>query len=367
MAAARSGASPEYDIFDADGHIQEDLAGIAACLPEPYGDAYRRGELSFKFPPFDHFHGSSPNMTPAHGRGLVGPVEWVEFLCEVGVEKTVLYPTQALAYGKMRSIPWTIATCMAYNDWITKTYLDYDRSRFSAMALVPLQDPAAAARELERSVSELGMPGVMLPSHGLPQHLGSPAYWPVYEAADRLGCSIAVHGGCHDGFGFDDMNVYAPVHGMGHPFGQIISLAGMLFNGFFDRFPNVRVAYLEGGVSWLLMALERFDESFESHIPFDRDSVSRLANRDVAEYLIELIANDRIFLGCEGGERDLEYVTRSVAPHALMYSSDFPHEVTVDTCRDQLAALHKSALDERCVQGILRDNARRFYGLEPAA
>ena len=38
------------------------------------------------------------------------------------------------------------------------------------------------------------MAGAMLPTRGLPNHLGAKEYWPVYEEADRLGCCLAVHG-----------------------------------------------------------------------------------------------------------------------------------------------------------------------------
>ena len=133
------------------------------------------------------------------------------------------------------------------------------------MGLIPMQEPAAAVEELTRVVEELGFLGAMLPSMGLANHLGSKEYWPVYKEAERLGCSLSIHGGCHSGMGFDHLNVYAPVHAMGHPMGIMISLAGIVFNGIFDRFPGIRIAFLEGGVAWFLMAMERFDGSHASH------------------------------------------------------------------------------------------------------
>jgi hypothetical protein len=81
----------------------------------------------------------------------------------------------------------------------------------------------------------------------------------VYAEADRLGCALGVHGGAHSGLGFDQMNVYTPVGAMGHPLGLLINFAGILFNGVLDRFPNAKFGFMEGGVAWLLVALERFD------------------------------------------------------------------------------------------------------------
>ena len=59
----------------------------------------------------------------------------------------------------------------------------------------------------------------MLPTNGLPEPLGNKTFWPVYEEANRLGCCLAVHGGCHDRWGLDHFNMYVPVHALGHPWG----------------------------------------------------------------------------------------------------------------------------------------------------
>ena len=113
------------------------------------------------------------------------------------------------------------------------------------------------------------MCGAMLPSTGIQSNLGDQRYWPIYEEANRLGCAIGVHGGAHENLGLDDLSPYAPVHALGHPFGQMISFGGMVFNGVFDKFPNVKFGFMEGGVAWMLVCLERFDRSWETHIQHD--------------------------------------------------------------------------------------------------
>ena len=80
-------------------------------------------------------------------------------------------------------------------------------------------------------MTELGMLGAMMPSNGLPSPLGAKMYWPVYAEADRLGCCLAVHGGAHDRFGMDHMNMYVPVHALGHPWGLTINCADIVYNG----------------------------------------------------------------------------------------------------------------------------------------
>ena len=174
---------------------------------------------------------------------------------------------RALAYGKIVSLDYAVAVSRAYNDWLYETYVKFN-PRFKGMALIPMQDPEEAAKELRRAVTELGMLGAMMPSNGLPSPLGAKMYWPVYAEADRLGCCLAVHGGAHDRFGMDHMNMYVPVHALGHPWGLTINCADIVYNGIFDRFPRVRIAFLEGGVAWLLLLLERLHASHETHFQF---------------------------------------------------------------------------------------------------
>ncbi|MGH7091739.1 MAG: amidohydrolase family protein, partial [Stellaceae bacterium] len=167
-------------IIDGDGHIVEDDAAIRARLPSDFK------ALRDLFPPLDHFHAYVGETPPGSFRRDVGPKEWLEFLDDLGIERAVLYPTTALSYGRIFHHDWAIAACRAYNDWLHDLYLAAS-PRFRGVALIPMQDPPEAAKELRRAVSEMGFSGAMLPSTGLQSHLGDKIYWPVYAEADRLG------------------------------------------------------------------------------------------------------------------------------------------------------------------------------------
>jgi predicted TIM-barrel fold metal-dependent hydrolase len=352
-------------LIDADGHVQEDIGAIATHLPKAYRENLHEGVKQMLFPPLDHFHPPATNLTGSD-RGQVGPEGWIDFLEDIGIRRTVLYPSYALSIGKVRDVNWAIALVRAYNDWLYETYLSAN-DRFQGMGLLPLQDVDAATAELQRCVTELGMRGAMLPAHGLPLNLGSKVYWPVYELANELDAAIAVHGGSHDGFGFDDVNVYAVAHAYGHAFGQLVSCAGMVVNGLFDRYPRLRVAFLEGGVAWLLLALERLDESFETHVPIESTNLFSLKEgQDPRKYILNLLREGRIQVGVEGGEADLPYVIEKVGETPFMYSSDFPHEVTNETCRQQLKSM-RERLGPSAAASVLGTNAARFYKLESAA
>ena len=355
-------------VIDGDGHVVEDMSAIMELMPRPYREKYK--ERSFDpFPPLDHLHSANLHDLPPGSFARVGPDGWLDFLEDVGIESTVLYTTRGLAFGKIINREWAIDLARAYNDWLHQTYVKRS-SRFKGMALVPLQEPEAAVEELRRAVEKLGMCGAMLPSTGIQSHLGHKRYWAIYAEANRLGCCIGVHGGAHENLGLDDLNPYAPVHGLGHPFGQMISFAGIIFNGICDKFPNVRFGFMEGGLAWLLMCLERFDRSYETHIQYDPEGqyLQLRKGEKVSDYITRHIQAGRIFIGCEGSEPDLAHAIRRVGNGPFIYSSDFPHEVNNDFCKAELREiLENDELTATDRAAVLHRNAERFYNLSPAS
>ena len=355
-------------IIDGDGHVIEGKG--ASLLLEHLPEEYRDARVRLVFPEIDHLHVEPVRMVEDAGVNLgVGPKEWGEFLVDVGIEASVLYPSNGLSVGLISSPDWAIAATRAYNDWLHAEYTSTNPA-LHGMALLPLQDPQAAVDELRRAVEDLGFKGAMLPATGIGPALGSTVHWPVYAEAERLGCAIAVHGGSAHGLGFDDMGVRPGGHALAHPFGVLISLTSMLFNGVFDHFPGLRVAYLEGGVAWLLVALERFDRSYSTHIPFNpRGQLLQLdEGQTVADHLAALVDGGRLVVGCEGEEPDLVRAVSVLGSRGFMFSSDFPHEVSAQMCKHELAEITGN---EQLTWGqrtdILAGSAARFYRLDPPA
>ena len=61
-------------------------------------------------------------------------------------------------------------------------------------------------------------------------------------------------------------------------------------------------------------------------------------------------------------------MVEAVGNKPFMFSSDFPHEVNNDSCREEIEELIENPdLDDAAKAGILHTNAERFYGLQPVA
>jgi len=348
-------------IIDGDGHIYEDDDALVRYLPARYAGMYRGGPV---FPKTDHLH-IVMGATPPDSFRRVGPEGWLEFLENLGLRTTVLYPSGGLTYGRIVNRDWAIAVTRAYNDWLYETYLRAS-PRFKGMALIPLQEPAAAVEELRHAVTDLGMVGAMLPATGLSLPLGEKQFWPVFEEAERLGCCLGIHGGAHIGMGLDHFNVYPGVHAMGHPFSILINFGSIVFNGIFDKYPGVRVGFMEAGTGWLLFAMERYRGSYASHVADDpRGELLQLrAGESVSDYIARQIDEGRIFVGMEGDELTLRQAVEIVGNKPFIYSSDFPHEVSNETCKEEIEELlENEGLTDDDKEAILWRNAERFYRL----
>jgi predicted TIM-barrel fold metal-dependent hydrolase len=361
------------EVVDGDGHIYEDVRGIVERLPEPYR-AMRQAQIAKMgstrlFPPLGYLSAMPFEMAADEARAPeetgLGPDSWGYFLDAVGIDRTVLYPTLGLTVGQIRELDYAIAVTRAYNDWLAETYVRHPSGRFQAAALLPMQAPEAAAAELRRAVTELGFCAGVLPANGLVNHLGSEMYFPVYQAADELGVGLACHGGDgHGGLGLDDFNCFAAVHALCHPFSLLRALGGMVSNRVFELYPRLRVAYLEGGAAWTLVAAERMSESFKAMRPVNRGRVLRLDDgRSMADYLRDLAQADRIVFGCEGGEICLGPAIDAFGCTPFMFSSDFPHEVSAASCRHELEELDELAIGEESKRLLRSGTARTFYSL----
>lgn len=350
-------------IIDGDGHVFEDIAGIVRHLPSQLASsAFVR--LLGPFPQLDHLHHGtwvSPDGSFEDPR----QPGWSAFLDEAGFEGAVMYPTIALSYGRLTDPDLAIGACQAYNDWLYHDYLQVD-TRLKGMALIPMQEPETAARELERAVGQLGMVGAMLPPTGLPKLLGARDYWPVYEVADRLGCALAVHGGAHPDLGLNQSTIFAGTHALGHPFAITIAFTDMVLNGVLDRFPRARFGFMEGGLGWFLLATERLPGSFNAFTPADPNHryIQVADGEELRARIGEYIESDRLFVGVEGDEPALGYAVQAFGPKPFVFSSDFPHEVNIHTIRHELDELMENPdISAAGKAGVLGENAKRFYRL----
>ena len=187
---------------------------------------------------------------------------------DFGLDFAVLYPTLGLGFASIEDPDFRALICHAYNEYIAASYGEY-ADRMTPAAAIPLHTPQEGIRELEHAKS-LGLKVAMIPSYvrrPVPRTAdehpelkrqvsyldnfsidSAHDYDPFWAKCVELGFAVAAHSG---GMGFDDrasISNYMHNH-MGHfaAAGEVLA-KGLLMGGVTRRFPELRVALLEGGV-----------------------------------------------------------------------------------------------------------------------
>ena len=335
-------------VIDADGHVTETNEQIAKYLEEPFR---RRPLANFSLYPSD---GWDRRLLGTLGQWASTAKSWLEALDENGLESTVLYPTLGLFIGFVKDAEWAVALCRAYNSFLHEEFIRVS-PRLKAVALLPVQAPQEAAAELRRAVTQLGLSGAMLTADG--SHLlGDSRFLPVYEEAQRLDSPLAVHAtGSHlGGAGVDLFPKFIQAHTVSHPFGQMRQLTSIIFEGIPERFPGLRLAFLEAGVSWVPYWMWRMDEEYEKRGAVE----ARALKRKPSDY----ITGGSIYFSCESEEPLLPQTVQLVGEDQIMYASDYPHwDNSFPRSIKELQERDGITLAQK--RKILADNARRFYKL----
>ena len=333
-------------ILDADGHVTETQDQIVKYLDEPY----RRRPSGAFFYPWD---GWDRRLLGTLGDWAGDAETWLRALDKGGVDQTVLYPTLGLFVSFLRDRQWAVALCRAYNTFLHEHFVKVS-PRLQAVALLPVQDPDAAAVELQRAVRELGLVGAMLAADG--QHvLGDSRFHGIYEEAQRLNVMVGIHAsGSHlGGAGVDLVPSFIQTHTCSHAFGQMRQLTSMIFEGVPEKFPRLRVAFLEAGCGWAPYWMERMDDEYAK-----RRSEAPALKKRPSEY----VRSGTIYFSCEADEWLLPQALERVGENQIVYASDFPHwDNSYPGSLDEIK--NRGDIGEAQKQKILGGNARRLYGL----
>lgn len=161
-----------------------------------------------------------------------------------------------------------IALAKAYNDYILED-CQLAPDRLKPIALIPLADVNEAVREMERCwergfigftvapsvpVPHPDAPGAY-PNIALPRPISSPEFHPIFAKAAELGAGLGIHGagpGMYMPGGiYDFTESFLINHTFGHRNQMQLALASCVFDGIFERFPTLRIGFLQGSCGWV--------------------------------------------------------------------------------------------------------------------
>ena len=347
-----------YPVIDGDGHVVERTGELLEFLGGKYAGTSKDQNWPDTFSLFPSLDGWArlSNMSSPGQRDYPDCASWISFLDECGIEKTVVYPTAGLAFGLIQDPSWAVELARTYNSWLHARYMK-KTPRILGAALIPVHDVKAAVIEMRRAREDLGMPAAILPSvTSLGKGYGHESFFPIYEEASRLNMALAVHGAPSRGLGFDYLDTFIEVHSLEHPLPLIIQLTNMVFQGVFELYPELRVAYLEAGCGWVPFMMDRLDEEYARR---GKKWAPRLKHPP-SQY----ITSGSVYASIESEERTLPYVIQIFGEDHIFFASDYPHERSRSEFLSDIPELSaREDISDSAKHKILAENARRFYRL----
>ena len=362
-------------VVDADGHVVEPRDAWTT-VPEPYRPVIRRDSHGYEHVVVDGTEilavplgtlatpgarFSEPDsflpIERAHPGGSDAAARLSDMDLE-GIDQAVLFPSIGLYFWALDDPRAAVPIARAYNDWLA-SYCAVDPTRLFGAAMVPLQDPAAAADELRRAHDELGFVAAFVrPNPCCGRSLSDRAYEPVWDAAEESAMTVAVHEGSSvivPTLGSDRPFNPLVLHAVSHSFEEMLACAQLIAFGVLERHPSLRVVFLESSGGWVPFWLERLDEQAESFGGFCPEL--RMAP---SEYFAR-----QCWISYEIDEHTLPALAPFIGEERIVWGSDYPHHDAtfpgaVDTLRRTMATLAPDVQAR-----ILGANAAALYGLPP--
>lgn len=187
-------------------------------------------------------------------------------------------------------------------------------TRFTALATLPLNDPAESTRELERAMTGLGMPGAMVFSNVNHVALADAMYEPLWKKANELGAVMYIHP--TDPAGVEAMLDYWLMPLVGFLFDTTLAAARLVFSGLVERYPRIRwvLTHMGGAIPYLAERLDRGWRAFAD--------CRRHISRPPSEYL-KTFYYDTVNFNPAAVGLALDFA----GPDRLLAGSDYPHQI----------------------------------------
>jgi len=265
----------------------------------------------------------------------------------MGVTRQVLSPMpELLSYWLPTSAAQPLLRHI--NEEIARTVAQ-DRSRFSGLGAVPLQDTDLAIRELEYLMGTLGLSGVEIAPNvnGVP--IGDARFDAFFSAAERLGAAVFMHALRPAG---KDRLIGPPLLEQVVAFpGEVgLGIASMMTGGMLERHADLRLAVSHGGGSFGLL-LARMHDAWQKLTP-----MKEAMPQSPRHYARQLYYDTCVF-----DPTVLKFLIECFGDDRLIIGTDYPfgnHE------RDPLGLLERAGISGQVLERLCHENAERFLKID---
>ena len=288
---------------------------------------------------------------PQH-RDITTTLRWMDAM---GVDYACLFPTPMLFLGTHPQVEIEVAMARAYNSWLCETILEHE-PRIISMLYLPFNDPEATYQIVKDFGHRKGVKGFMVTAPRYkPVH--DNAYMKTYRLLEEMGLPISFHAA----YNWNDqslqlINRFIGVHALGFMWFNMVHMTNWVVNGLPERFPKLKVMWIESGLTWAYSLMQRLDHSYKM-----RTSDCPSLKRKPSEYMREMYFSTQP-MELPDDPAILEATFKMInAETQLVWSSDYPHWDF-----DLPGVIYDLPfLNEESKRNILGGNAAKLFNLDP--
>ncbi|MBV9503589.1 MAG: amidohydrolase, partial [Acidobacteriia bacterium] len=228
--------------------------------------------------------------------------------------------------------------------------------RFDGLAAIAPQDPAGAAKELERGVRKLGLKGAIVNSHTRGEYLDDPKFWAIFEAAAALGVPVYLHPNTPPPAmiaPFMDRGLDGAIYGFAVETG--LHMLRLIVSGVFDRFPDLQIILGHLGEAlpyWLF----RIDFMHRAMVAAGRYPGVKKLNRSPSEYF-----KQNVYVTTSGmaWQPPILYAQSVLGVDRVLYAMDYPYQFVPE----EVKVTNGLPISDADKKKLYQTNAERVFSL----
>ncbi len=285
-------------------------------------------------------------------RDIILTKRWMDAM---GIDVICLFPTPMLTLGMNPRPDAEVALARAYNRWLTEKVLA-EEPRIRSMLYLPFNHPDGSIKMVEDFADKKGVIGFMVTA---PRHRGvfDNCYMKLYAMLEERGLPLAFHGGFSwQEQNFNLANRFIVVHALGFTFFNMLHLSNWVMNALPERFPKLKVIWIESGIAWAPFLMQRLDNEYMM-----RSSEAPGLKKKPSDYMRDMYFTTQPMESMENHQALQLNFDMIKADTQLLFSSDYPHwDMDLPSTIYDLPFLSEAGK-----RNILGENARRLFKLDP--
>lgn len=291
-------------------------------------------------------------MTPQDGeldnpKNHWGVQRRLEAMDEMGVDVQMVSPT-ACFYQYHREPDVAARIAAEANDELADMMRAYPQ-RFGGLATLPMQDVSLAIAELHRSVTQLGLHGIMVDDHVNGLTYDNAIFDPLWEAVAELDAFVLIHQNMRTTVAYRTRDYFLP-NSIGNLTDRAITFGTFIYGGVMDKYPGLKICLGHAG-GYTPYAVDRLDKGWEAW-PQLRGKTQGPPSTYLRRFYYDTVTYK---------PRTLRFLADVVGADRVVFGTDFPAPMVVEDSVHWIDTMPELTSEER--HAMLRGNTNALFSI----